>query len=101
MSQFKIEGHLSGRQGVARRISYATLFRLTVIRQLHINLGIGVGDAVRIAETLLDSGHSPVLEVGHLTLTLDAETLRRTLDQRLAAALESAPTPRRGRPPRK
>jgi len=101
LSQYQLVEVLSSRQGVARRISYSALIRLSVIRQLHGELGIGVADAVRIAERLLESGRSPVLEVGNLKLTFDLDALRRNLDHRLAIALESAPSPRRGRPPRK
>jgi hypothetical protein len=101
MSQHDLAEVPSSRQGVARRISYSALIRLSVIRQLHVELGIGVGDAVRIAERLLDSGQSRVLVVGQLKLTFDVDALRRNLDHRLAIALESAPSPRRGRPPRK
>jgi hypothetical protein len=90
-----------GRQGQARRVSYGALMRLAVIRQLHAQLGIGVGDAVRLSETLVASGHAHVLALGQLTLSVDVDALRHSLDQRLATALESAPSPRRGRPPRK
>ena len=82
-------------------MSYGVLIRLAVIRQLHAQLGIGVGDAVRLSETLVVSGRAHVLALGQLTLSVDLNALRRTLDQRLATALESAPSPRRGRPPRK
>ena len=101
LSQHQLAEVLSIRQGVARRVSYSALVRLGVIRQLHVELGIGVGDAVRIAARILDSGTSRGLEVGQLKLTLDVDALRQTLDHRLAIAIESAPSPRRGRPARK
>ena len=101
LSQHQLAEVLSIRQGVARRVSYSALVRLGVIRQLHVELGIGVGDAVRIAARILDSGTSSGLEVGQLKLTLDVDALRQRLDHRLAIAIESAPSPRRGRPARK
>lgn len=101
LSQHDIPDVLSVRQGVPRRISYPALVRLTVIRQLHAELGIGVSDAIRIAARLLDSGQGAVLAVGQLRLFIDQVALRQAVDARLAMALESAPSPKRGRPPRK
>lgn len=101
LAQHTLDELPADRQGVARRVSHPALMRLSVIRQLHIELGIGVRDAVRFSEKLLDSGQARVLEVGQLRLVVDAGALRRNLDLRLSLALESAPTPRRGRPPRK
>lgn len=101
LSQYNLPEVLSVRQGVARRIPYPALIRLAVVRQLHIELGIGVADAVGFAARLLDSGQHPVLAAGQLTLGVDLTALRRAVDERLTAALESAPARPRGRPPRK
>jgi hypothetical protein len=65
-----------------------------------VSLGLGVGDAVRIASDLLDSGSTDVHESGHLRLAYDRGGLERALNARLAEALESAPVSRRGRPPK-
>lgn len=101
LSQHSIPDVDSMRQGITRRIPHRALIRLAVIRELHTELGISVADAVAFASRLLDSGHSPVLSAGQLTLTIDLAALRRTVDARLAAAMESAPSRRRGRPPRR
>ena len=101
LSQYDIPDVLSVRQGVPRRISYIALIRLAVIRQLHTELRIGVSDAIQIAARLLDSGQKGVLEVGQLRLGVDYAAVRQAVDARLAMAMESAPAPRRGRPPRK
>lgn len=101
LSQHSIPGVLAVRQGVARRISYQALIRLAIIRQLHTELGVGVADAIHFAGRLLDSGQSGVLAAGHLGLSVDLAALRTAVDERLAAALESSPSPRRGRPPGK
>ena len=98
LSQHRLPDVVSERRGVARRISYSGLVRLALIRQLHVELALGVGDAVRVADQLLDSGGTGVYESGHLRLTVDRPALERTLDLRLAEVLESAPAPRRGRP---
>lgn len=101
LSQHTLPDVISAHRGVARRISYPALMRLALIRQLHTRLGLGVGDAIRIASKLLDSGGSSVHESGQLRLSVDQPGLERTLDARLAEALESAPAPRRGRPSKK
>ena len=101
LSQHGLPDVVSARRGVARRISYPALVRLALIRQLHTRLGLGVGDAIRIASALLDSGDIHVHESGQLRLTFDRLGLERALDARLAEVLESAPAPRRGRPPKK
>ncbi len=101
LSQHRLPDVRSVRQGVARRISYLALVRLAVIRQLHAGLGIGVADSIEMAGRLLDSGQDAVLEVGQLRLGVDYTALRQAVDKRLTLALESAPSPRRGRPPRK
>lgn len=101
LSQYAIPGVISTRRGVARRISYPALTRLALIRQLHTQLGFGVADAIRIAPKFFDSGGSGVHDSGHLRLTVDLPALERALDARLAEALESAPAPRRGRPPKR
>ena len=101
LSQHDVPEILSVRQGVARRIPYQALIRLAIIRQLHTELGVGVADAIHFAGRLLDSGQIAVLAAGHLRLSVDLVALRTAVDERLAAALESSPSRRRGRPPGK
>lgn len=101
LSQHEVADVVSVRQGVARRLSYQALVRLAIIRQLHVHLGIGVANAVRFADRLLDSGQGAVLDAGQVSLSVDLSAVRKAVDQRLSAALESAPSPRRGRPPRR
>ena len=98
LSQHRVPEVTSVRQGVARRISYQALLRLAIIRQLNTELGIGVANSVHFADRLLESGQAAVLGAGQLSLGVDLTALRRVVDERLAAALESAPSRRRGRP---
>ena len=100
LSQYRLPDVISARRGVARRISFPALMRLALIRQLHTRLGLGVGDAIRIASELLGSERSGVYESGQILLSFDRPGLECSLNARLAEALESAPAPRRGRPPK-
>jgi hypothetical protein len=99
MSQHQLPEVVSVRQGVARRIPYQGLLRLVIIRELHVELGIGVATAVQFAGRLLDSGQDAVLHAGQVRVSIDLISMRNALDQRLALALESTPSRRRGRPP--
>jgi hypothetical protein len=101
MSQFVIPGVISVRRGVARKLTHAVVVRLAIIRQLHTELGIGTGDAIRLTADLLRSDPIGVLEIGHLMLVVNMVDVERSVNARLAQALESSPLRRRGRPPRR
>ena len=99
LTQHVVPDVISAQRGIARRITHPALIRISLIRQLHISLGVSVADAVRIAAHLLESEAPAVYKSGLLTLTVDIRKLEHRLNERLASVLESAPTPRRGRPP--
>lgn len=88
-------------RGVARGVSWAGLVRIALIRELHVGLGCGVREAVALSGALLQSPSSSVSTGSWLTLGVDREELERDLHRRLSEVLESAPRPRRGRPPRR
>lgn len=101
LSQFPIPDVQLERRGVARRVSHSAVVRLALIRELHTELGLSVRDAVRRADELLES-HAGTATAGEtLVLTVDFAAVERRVDARLREALESAPAPRRGRPPRR
>lgn len=88
-------------RGIARRLSRAAVIRLAIIRELHTALGCGVRESVALAADVLGSDQGVVHLGGHLRLELDRDALVRATDVRLRDALESAPAPRRGRPPKR
>jgi hypothetical protein len=98
LSHHSIAGVEGGRQGVTRRISREGLTRLAVIVGLTRQLRVPAAAAVSIAERLAASGHLPLTP--ELLLTIDLAALDRRLVDALVVAVESAATPRRGRPPR-
>lgn len=91
----------SARRGVARRISHSALLLLALARELHLGLGLSVRDAIDIAREMLARDGESEAWRGPVRISCDRATLERTLDERLRAVLESAPTPRRGRPPQR
>jgi hypothetical protein len=101
LTQHKVPDVISARRGTPRRITHAALIRIALIRQLHVSFGASVADGVRLAAHLLESLSPHLYASGQLTLTVDLAKLERDLNDRLAAVLESAPTPTRGRPPGK
>ena len=98
LSQFAIPDVISVRRGVARKLPYAAVVRLAIIRLLHTELGIGVGDAIRLTAELLRSEAAGVFESRQLRLSVDRADVERLVNSRLADALESSPIRRRGRP---
>jgi len=101
LSQHSIPDVVSARRGVTRRITHPVLIRIALIRQLHTSIGVSVADAVRIAADLLRPDTPAVYLSGQVSVHVNFKELERVLDDRLAGALESAPSPRRGRPARK
>lgn len=100
LSQHRVPDVSAGGKGVARRISHAGLLLLAITRELHATVGLSVANALSAAGRLLESGNGGVITIGHLTLSIDLAALEYRVRERLAQTLESAPRPRRGRPPR-
>lgn len=99
LSHFPVPEVDTDRRGVARRIPHSALLRLALTRELHVALHMGVRDALRLAEELLAATQGTVSRGGQLRVSFDRPSFERELADRLRDALESAPTPRRGRPP--
>ena len=101
LSHFPLPEVGSERRGIARRVPHSALVRLALTRELHLDLGMGVRDALALAGDLLSSSDGAVSRGGHLRVTCDRRALEQSVDERLHDALESAPAPRRGRPARR
>jgi hypothetical protein len=101
LSQHDVRDVRRRTRGVARGISWPALRHIALTRELHLRLGCSVRDALDMAGRLLDAP-VPSANIGaSLVLGLDREGFERALRQRLVDALEMAPQPRRGRPPRR
>ena len=101
LSHFPVPDVATEKRGVARRITHRALLQLALTRELHVELGVGVRDALALADELLAADDGAVSRGGHLRVTLNRATFERELSARLLDALEFAPAPRRGRPARK
>ena len=88
-------------RGVARGVSWNALVRIALIRKLHERLGCGVREAVGLAASLIDQPFLVIDPAGALSIGFDRAAFERALQARLRDAIESAPRPRRGRPPRR
>ena len=98
LTHYDIADVVHRRRGVSRGVSWPGLVRIALVRELHERLGCGVRDAVSLAGRLLSSPEDEAALGASVSLAFDRATLERSLRQRLEEALESAPTPRRGRP---
>ena len=99
LSHIKIPGVRQERQGVARRITIDGLLIISIAALLINELGISLSRAARMAETLATNNGLP-RSPGGLAIQLDVEGLRLKLLERLEHAVEVAPIPKRGRPPK-
>jgi hypothetical protein len=99
LSHIKISGVRQERQGVARRITIDGLLILSITALLIHDLGIPLSRAVGIAETLA-SNNGLYASPGGVGIQMDLEGLRFKLLERLERAVEVAPIPKRGRPPK-
>jgi len=99
LSHIKIPGVHQEKQGVARRITIDGLLNLSTAALLINELGISLSRAARIAETLASS-NGLYVSPGGVGIQLDLEKLRFRLLERLEHAVEVAPIPKRGRPPK-
>ena len=100
LSQHDVADVVAARRGVARRVPHSALVHLALTRVLHADVGLSVRDALELARRLLTGGApgAPAVQYGPVRIGCDRAALERSLERRLRDALESAPSPRRGRP---
>jgi len=99
LSHIKIPGVRQEKQGVARRITVDGLLVLSIAALLIKEFGFSLSRAVGLAETLA-SNNGLYASPGGVGIQLDLDGLRFKLLERLEHAVEVAPIPKRGRPPK-
>jgi hypothetical protein len=99
LSHIKVPGVRQERQGVARRITIDGLLILSIAALLIDQLGLSLSRAVSMAEMLATNNGLYTSPRG-VGIQLDLDGLRSKLLERLEHAVEVAPIPKRGRPPK-
>ena len=99
LSHNKLLGIRQDRQGVARRLSIEGLLVLALTALLIEELGLSSAKAIIAAEGMVNSGGRYSTERG-VSIELDLTAFRSGLLEQLEHAVEVAPIPRRGRPPK-
>lgn len=98
LSHHVVSGVRQARQGVSRSVSFEALRLIAIALELTGELQTPLPQALVWAGRLA-AGENPARE-GNLTISVALEAIDRRLAERLAYAVEVAPIPRRGRPPR-
>jgi len=98
LSHFSVPGIVQERQGVSRRITIDGLLQLSLLHSLVYELGTTLVAATQIAQRLAAAGFVELSQ--GITIRADLDALRANLIDRLEHAVEIAPVPRRGRPPK-
>jgi len=99
LSHYKVAGVVQEKQGVARRISVEGLLLLTVTLLFTTELGLATAKAIELAKTVIAADGAFNFRSG-MRIKLDLENLRTEILSQLERAVEVAPLPRRGRPPK-
>jgi hypothetical protein len=97
LSHHSINGVAKSRQGVARRLTPQALLSLEIAIRLSQAFSIPTGRAIQLAEEQVRQLPESAAGKG-VALTIDMESIRSELGERLAHAVEIAPLPKRGRP---
>ena len=99
LSHNRVLGVTQERQGISRRLTVEALLVLALVVLLIQELGLPTSKAITLAEDLASNDGSYSAQQG-LNLGLDLSSFRVQLLEKLENAVEIAPLPRRGRPPR-
>lgn len=101
LSHHRIPGVTQARQGVSRRLAPQAVLALDVALRISNALGMPTARALELSERFLrqpvDTG---TIEMGQgVSISIAMAEVRVDVLERLAHAVEVAPSPRRGRPP--
>jgi hypothetical protein len=99
LSHIRVPGVQQERQGVARRLTVNGLLILAIAILLINELGMPLVTAIKVAEELASNGGRYASPHG-LVLQLNLDNVSAGLLERLENAVEVAPIPKRGRPPK-
>lgn len=102
LSHFSIAGVRQSHQGIARTLTPRAILTLAASLRLSRELGMPLHLALDMADRLVEAGGSEaqLTTQGGVTIVVDIAALAQDVESRLAHAVEVAPTPKRGRPPK-
>lgn len=101
LSHNDLAGVQAEAQGVSRRLSLSAVLTIALARELIENLGVSSAISLQLAGKLLQLSDSTLVIGQHLQLRVSLTSLRASVLEQLSHAVEAAPTPRRGRPPKR
>ncbi|MEO7041710.1 MAG: hypothetical protein ABI035_05565 [Gemmatimonadaceae bacterium] len=101
LSHNDLDGSHRISQGVARRLSFATVTILSLAKELIDTVGMKAPAAIELASQLLNSTDGDLIVSPRLRIKVQADSLQANVLDSLARAVEIAPSPRRGRPPKR
>lgn len=100
LSHYAVAGVHQKHQGISRRLSMQGILILGLTQALINGLGVPTKRAIELAEKMVENhGRSEIAHTG-LSISFDLEQFRAAVLARLEGAVEMAPAPRRGRPPK-
>ena len=100
LSRYAIRGYERGRQGVARRLSMASIEQVALAIDLSRDYSIPIPTGLLLAEEALSSREGVIAAPGgHLAIHVDLVRIRKALHAKLTEAIENVIPPKRGRPP--
>jgi hypothetical protein len=101
LSHNDLDGSQRASQGVSRRLSFATVTTLAMAKELIDTVGMKAPAAIELASQLLNSSSGELIVSPRLRIRVQTEVLQANVLDSLARAVEIAPSPRRGRPPKR
>lgn len=101
LSHNEIAGLSQESQGVARRLSLASVTQIALAKELIDELDLSARSALQIAQRILEEPDGSLTLSPRLALQVSINELRAHVLAQLAHAVEIAPSPRRGRPPKR
>jgi len=101
LSHHDLDGALRASQGISRRLSFTTVTTLALAKELIDSIGMKAPAAIELASQLLNSSTGELVISPRLRISVQADSLQSDVLDSLARAVEIAPSPRRGRPPKR
>ena len=99
LSRYEVRGFERARQGLARRLSLASIEQVAIAIDLSRDYSIPLPTGLLLAEEALSSREGIITSRGgHLAIHADLDRIRRDLHAKLTEAIEHVIPPRRGRP---